>query len=102
MIDINTALHSLCPGCEWVLINNDYSQIRWVIEPELKPTLIEIQSEIARLQDEYDANEYQRKRAKEYPQITDYLDGIVKGDEEQVQAYIDKCLEIKAKYPKGE
>jgi hypothetical protein len=45
--------------------------------------------------------EYKHQRANEYPPITDYLDGIVKGDEEQVQAYIDKCLEIKAKYPKG-
>ena len=45
---------------------------------------------------------YQRKRAREYPPITDYLDGIVKGDTEQVQAYIDACLAVKAKYPKPE
>ena len=49
-----------------------------------------------------DPKEYQRKRASEYPPITDYLDGIVKGDTTQVQEYIDKCLAIKAKYPKGE
>lgn len=51
---------------------------------------------------EYLNLEYQRKRANEYPPITDYLDGIVKGDTTQVQEYIDKCLAIKAKYPKGE
>ena len=28
------------------------------------------------------------------------IDGIVKGDTEQVQAYIDACLAVKAKYPK--
>jgi hypothetical protein len=44
--------------------------------------------------------EYQRQRAAEYPSITDYIDGIVKGDTAQVQAYIDACLAIKAKYPK--
>ena len=44
--------------------------------------------------------EYQRKRAAEYPPITDYLDGIVKGDQAQVQAYIAACLAVKAKYPK--
>jgi uncharacterized protein (UPF0297 family) len=44
--------------------------------------------------------EYQRLRAKEYPPMADYLDGIVKGDEAQVQAYIDACLAVKAKYPK--
>jgi hypothetical protein len=46
------------------------------------------------------ATEYQRQRAAEYPPITDYLDGVVKGDQAQVQAYIDSCLTVKAKYPK--
>lgn len=43
---------------------------------------------------------YQRQRSLEYPPIADYLDGIVKGDTAQVQAYIDACLAVKAKYPK--
>jgi hypothetical protein len=46
------------------------------------------------------ATAYQRQRAAEYPSVTDYLDGIVKGDQAQVQAYIDACLAVKAKYPK--
>ena len=46
------------------------------------------------------ATEYQRQRAAEYPPMTDYLDGIVKGDTAQVQTYIDACLAVKAKYPK--
>lgn len=41
---------------------------------------------------------YQRQDA--YPPMTDYLDGIVKGDPAQVQAYIEACLAVKAKYPK--
>jgi hypothetical protein len=43
---------------------------------------------------------YQRDRAAEYPPMADYIDGIVKGDQAQVQAYIDACLAVKAKYPK--
>jgi hypothetical protein len=43
---------------------------------------------------------YQAQRAAEYPPMADYIDGIVKGDQEQVQAYIDACLAVKAKYPK--
>ena len=43
---------------------------------------------------------YQSDRAAEYPPVTDYIDGIVKGDQAQVQAYIDACLAVKAKYPK--
>jgi hypothetical protein len=46
------------------------------------------------------ATAYQYQRAAEYPPMTDYLDGIVKGDQAQVQAYIDACLAVKAKYPK--
>jgi hypothetical protein len=43
---------------------------------------------------------YASRRALEYPSMADYLDGIVKGDQAQVQAYIDACLAVKAKYPK--
>lgn len=44
---------------------------------------------------------YQELRAAAYPPAADYLDGIVKGDAAQVQAYVDACLAVKAKYPKG-
>lgn len=39
------------------------------------------------------------QRAKEYPPMQDYLDGIAKDDDAQVQAYKDACLAVKAKYP---
>ena len=39
-------------------------------------------------------------RAREYPPITDYIDGVVKGDQEQIDKYIADCLAVKAKYPK--
>lgn len=39
-------------------------------------------------------------RAEEYPPMSDYLDGVVKSDEAQIQRYIDACLAVKAKYPK--
>jgi hypothetical protein len=45
---------------------------------------------------------YKAQRAAEYPAAADYLDGIVKGDQAQIQAYIDACLAVKAKYPKPE
>lgn len=44
---------------------------------------------------------YIGKRAAEYPPITDYLDGVVKGDQTQIDKYIADCLAVKAKYPKG-
>lgn len=55
---------------------------------------------------ENQANEVERlnlvkaKRANEYPDFKEYLDGIVKGDQAQIDKYIADCLAVKAKYPK--
>lgn len=43
---------------------------------------------------------YIKNRRQEYPPITDYIDGVVKGDQAQIDAYIAACLAVKAKYPK--
>jgi hypothetical protein len=48
-----------------------------------------------------DPDAYKYKRAAEYPNITDYIDGVVKGDQVQIDKYIADCLAVKAKYPKG-
>jgi hypothetical protein len=47
-----------------------------------------------------DPNAYKAKRASEYPPMTDYLDGVVKGDQAQIDKYIADCLAVKDKYPK--
>jgi len=47
-----------------------------------------------------DAHAYIAKRAAEYPPITDYLDGVVKGNQAQIDKYIADCLAVKTKYPK--
>ena len=44
---------------------------------------------------------YAEKRAIEYPDYRDYLDGVVKGDQAQIDAYIAACQAVKAKYPKA-
>ena len=49
---------------------------------------------------EIEATKYQSDRAEKYPPITDYLDGVVKGDQAQIDAYIAACLAVKTKYPK--
>jgi uncharacterized protein (UPF0297 family) len=81
---------------------------------KLYPNIVTIRGDVAYDKDEqevtYDNNAveslvaseaYKELRAREYPPITDYIDGIVKGDNAQVQAYIDACLAVKNKYPKG-
>jgi hypothetical protein len=47
-----------------------------------------------------DAHAYIAKRQAEYPPITDYLDGIAKGDQAQINKYVADCQAVKAKYPK--
>lgn len=43
---------------------------------------------------------YSELRSVSYPPITDYLDGLVKGDQAQIDKYIADCQAVKAKYPK--
>ena len=57
--------------------------------------------DVAAVQAHANSQLYISQRAAEYPPITDYLDGVVKGDQAQVQKYIADCLAVKAKYPKG-
>lgn len=44
---------------------------------------------------------YQLLRQPLYPNMTEYIDAVVKGDIEAQDRYIAKCLDIKALYPKG-
>ena len=43
---------------------------------------------------------YADLRRAAYPPLTDLIDGLVKDDAAQIQAYKDACLEVKALYPK--
>ena len=49
-----------------------------------------------------DAHAYIAKRQAEYPPYSDYLDGVVKGNQAQIDAYIAACQAVKTKYPKPE
>lgn len=44
---------------------------------------------------------YRDLRVAEYPDFREYLDGIVKGDQAQIAAYIAACQAVKDKYPKA-
>jgi len=58
----------------------------------------EIDTELKRLQAEYDANQYQRDRATEYPAIADQLDEIYHNG---INAWKAVIKVTKDKYPKG-
>jgi hypothetical protein len=97
MITKANALQSLRPGAQWVLRGDD---LEWLDTEQTQPTEAEITAEVARLQAEYERTKYQRQRAAEYPPMADYIDGVVKGDQAQIDAYVAACLAVKAKYPK--
>jgi len=99
-IGIGDALNSLVPNCTWSCEDEDYSTLDWLTDDVKKPTLEEVEAEIISLQAEQELIAYRDQRAAEYPDIYEYLDGVVKGDSDQMQNYIDKCLAVKAKYPK--
>jgi len=99
MITVNKAdaILSLVPNAQ-IIVRGDV--VEWVNPSQAPVSDAEIDAEFARLQAAYDSLGYQRKRADEYPDVREYLDGVVKNDQAQIQAYVDACLAVKAKYPK--
>ena len=98
VIKIVDAILSLNPNAEVVI--RDIDNIEWHNgTPEISKA--DIQSKQAELQSEYDAQDYARKRQAEYPNIYDYMDGIVKNDQTQIDKYIADAQDVKSKYPKG-
>ena len=55
----------------------------------------------ANARSQFNALTYAEKRRAEYPPFTDYLDGVVKNDQAQIDAYIAACQAVKIKYPKS-
>jgi hypothetical protein len=73
------------------------ASIVWISTESLESTEAEITAEVARLQAEYDNNEYQRQRATAYPSIADQLDTIY---HEGLDAWKATILAVKEEFPK--
>lgn len=99
MTNIIKSIKAINPNAEVMIVAEDINQITWLNGTTPIPTN-EILTKQQELIAEYNAKQYQRDRVKEYPDFKEYLDGIVKGDNAQVQKYINDCLAVKAKYPK--
>ena len=97
------AIRSLAPDLTYTLYPDGTIELANIDGQEntgIIPSEESITAEMERLQAEYDAQDYARKRVAEYPDYRDYLDAIVKGDDAQKQKYIDDCLAVKTKHPK--
>jgi hypothetical protein len=91
------AILNIRPEALFDIRGNQYDTLQWYDTVQDKPEEIEINAELNRLIRQYQANEYQRKRAEEYPSIIDQLDLLYHvgydGWKETIQT-------IKDKYPK--
>jgi len=97
-MNIPEALQSLRPGAQWSLNGQSYDGLMWSDENDLPPpTEEEVDQEMKRLQDQWNYNQYQRDRAKEYPSIQDQLDTLYHQGYDGWKAMVD---EVKNKYPK--
>lgn len=88
------AIISLRPGAKWHMRED---VLIWEDEEQVQPTEEELTAEIARLQAEYDSQDYARKRQKEYPSLSDQLDEIYHNGIDSWKATIRA---VKEKYPK--
>jgi hypothetical protein len=99
---ITAALTRIAPGAQWVLRGSSLGGLEWVDPIILCPSVEEIETAIDEVIKDEAYYAYQEKRKAEYPDFFEYLDAVVKGDQTQIQQYIDACQAVKEKYPKPE
>ena len=75
MTDILKAIIAINPNAEVTVNADDINQITW-LNGKTPISKEDIQAKQAELKADYDAKQYQRDRAKEYPAIEDQLDDI--------------------------
>ena len=97
IIDKTNALYSLRPKASWTLRGDN---LEWHDTVQTRPTDTEIATEVDRLQAEYDAKEYARKRVKEYPSIGNQLDALFHAGVFPAEMAAE-IQAVKDKYPKG-
>lgn len=96
---IDRAILSLRPGAEWTLNGDTYEGLEWLDQIQTKPTIEEIDVEIARLQQEHTNTEYQRLRKDHYPSFADQFDLLYHGGYDAWKLAIQQ---VKDQYPKPE
>ena len=91
---IRHALASLRPDAQYRITG---TVISWKDSTYSRPTDDEINAEITRLDNQYAADEYKRKRAAEYPSVVDQLDDIYHNG---IDGWKTTIKATKDKYPK--
>jgi hypothetical protein len=93
------AIKKINPNAEFSINADDINQITW-LNGTTPISKADIQAKMVEVQAEYDALQYQRNRAKEYPSIQEQLDMQYWDSVNGTNTWQDKINEIKTKYPK--
>jgi hypothetical protein len=96
---LEKAIHKINPQAEFSINANDINQITWLNGTTPIPAN-EILAKQQELIAEYEANQYQRDRAKEYPSIQEQLDMQYWDKINGTNNWQDAINAVKAKYPK--
>ena len=91
------AILKINPSAKVNVRGNDVKQITW-LEETTPIAEADILAKQAELQADYEAKEYQRKRASEYPSIADQLDDLYHNG---IDGWKSSIKAVKDKHPKG-
>jgi len=97
LTDIIKSILAINPNAEVTVRADDIKQIEWHngTTPISEADILAKQAE---LQEDYEAKEYQRNRASEYPSIAEQLDDLYHNG---IDGWKSSIKAIKDKYPKG-
>ena len=82
---------------------NKIANVTFFDAAAVAPTRVALEAEIARLESEWEANEYQRFRRLKYPSWEMLADAVYwqeKGDSTKMTAYLAAVEAVKVEYPK--
>ena len=91
------AILSIRPNSEFS-VGEPYASLQWYSEDQDKPTEAEFDEALKTVKAEYDAQEYARNRAAEYPSIAELTVALYDTDDKA--AIETKRAAVKTKYPK--
>jgi hypothetical protein len=93
---IGQAIKKINPNAEFTYLGEDLNSIQW-LNGTTPISKADIEAKMVEVQADYDAKQYQRDRAAEYPSIVDQLDDIYNNG---IDAWKATIKITKDKYPK--
>jgi len=91
------AINSLYPKAQWVIKIDGV--LEWHSTDITQPTDAEIQTELTRLEAEYDAQSYARSRKQEYDKLPQF-EMQFDDQRDNTTTWVDSINEIKVRFPK--